>query len=157
DRHGMVQCLEVLAYVACERAAHVTAARLMGYTSVQRLRLTAPLAEGDRSRMSEVERAVGRALGSATAERARQEGRSMPSGEAYELGQAVAGGHAVSDPVPPSHVLTRRETQVAMLVASGRTNRQIGIALGIAEKTAEVHLQHVMAKLEARNRAEVAA
>jgi DNA-binding CsgD family transcriptional regulator len=54
-------------------------------------------------------------------------------------------------------VLTRRETQVVALVAAGRTNRQIGSALGIAEKTAEVHLQHVMAKVGARNRAEVAA
>jgi DNA-binding CsgD family transcriptional regulator len=46
---------------------------------------------------------------------------------------------------------------VAALVASGRTNRQIGRALGISEKTAEVHLQHVMSKLQARGRAEVAA
>ena len=53
--------------------------------------------------------------------------------------------------------LTRREQQVAALVASGRTNRQIGRVLGISEKTAEVHLQHVMFKLGARNRAEVAA
>jgi len=43
------------------------------------------------------------------------------------------------------------------LVQAGRTNRQIGRALGISEKTAEVHLHHVMAKLEAHSRAEVAA
>jgi DNA-binding NarL/FixJ family response regulator len=42
-------------------------------------------------------------------------------------------------------------------VASGRTNRQIGRVLGISEKTAEVHLHHVMSKLDARSRAEVAA
>ena len=47
--------------------------------------------------------------------------------------------------------------QVAALVASGRTNRQIGRVLGISEKTAEVHLHHVMSKLDARSRAEVAA
>ncbi len=46
---------------------------------------------------------------------------------------------------------------MAILVASGRTNRQIGRALGISEKTAEVHLQHVMSKLQAHSRAEVAA
>jgi len=42
-------------------------------------------------------------------------------------------------------------------VASGRTNRQIGRVLGISEKTVEVHLHHVMSKLDARSRAEVAA
>jgi DNA-binding CsgD family transcriptional regulator len=45
----------------------------------------------------------------------------------------------------------------AALVASGRTNRQIGRMLGISEKTAEVHLHHVMSKLDVRSRAEVAA
>jgi DNA-binding CsgD family transcriptional regulator len=82
----------------------------------------------------------------------------MPAQQAAELAMAVASGTAPGDrercwPVP----LTRRERQVAALVASGRTNRQIGRVLGISEKTTEVHLQHVMAKLAARSRAEVAA
>jgi non-specific serine/threonine protein kinase len=53
--------------------------------------------------------------------------------------------------------LTERERQVADLVAVGHTNRQIGRALGIAEKTVEVHVHHVIAKLGARSRTEVAA
>jgi non-specific serine/threonine protein kinase len=82
----------------------------------------------------------------------------MPAQQAMELGMTVAMGAAPADadrsaPVP----LTRRERQVAALVASGRTNRQIGRVLGISEKTAEVHLHHVMTKLDARSRAEVAA
>jgi len=82
----------------------------------------------------------------------------MSLDEAAELGIAVATGSAPADPERAKQIpLTRRERQVAALVASGRTNRQIGRALGISEKTAEVHLQHVMAKLEARSRAEVAA
>ena len=80
--------------------------------------------------------------------------------QAADLAMAVAVGAAPGDPdrsgqdqVP----LTPRERQVAALVASGRTNRQIGRVLGISEKTAEVHLHHVMSKLDARSRAEVAA
>jgi DNA-binding NarL/FixJ family response regulator len=53
--------------------------------------------------------------------------------------------------------LTPREAQVAALIRSGCTNRQIGRRLGISEKTAEVHVHHVMRKLGAANRAEVAA
>ncbi|MDN5931560.1 MAG: LuxR C-terminal-related transcriptional regulator, partial [Pseudonocardia sp.] len=37
------------------------------------------------------------------------------------------------------------------------TNRQVGRALGIAEKTVEVHVHHVIAKLGAQSRTEVAA
>jgi DNA-binding CsgD family transcriptional regulator len=71
---------------------------------------------------------------------------------------AVASGAAPGDRDRPQQVqLTPRERQVAALVASGRTNRQIGRVLGISEKTAEVHLHHVMSKLDVRSRAEVAA
>jgi non-specific serine/threonine protein kinase len=82
----------------------------------------------------------------------------MPAQQAADLAIAVASGAAPGDPDRSHQVpLTPRERQVAVLVASGRTNRQIGRVLGISEKTAEVHLHHVMSKLDARSRAEVAA
>jgi DNA-binding NarL/FixJ family response regulator len=82
----------------------------------------------------------------------------MPVQQAMDLALAVASGTAPNDLDRPQQVsLTPREQQVAALVASGRTNRQIGRVLGISEKTAEVHLHHVMSKLDARSRAEVAA
>ena len=79
--------------------------------------------------------------------------------ETLALAHDVAGGRAAAAPARPAPdpvILTRREQQVAVLVASGRTNRQIGSTLGIAEKTVEIHLKNVMAKLGARSRAEVA-
>jgi non-specific serine/threonine protein kinase len=82
----------------------------------------------------------------------------MPAQQAVDLAMAVASGGAPGDPARPQQVpLTPRDRQIAALVASGRTNRQIGRALGISEKTAEVHLHHVMSKLDVRSRAEVAA
>jgi len=45
---------------------------------------------------------------------------------------------------------------VADLVAAGRTNRQIARALTISEKTVEVHVHNVIAKLGAQSRTEVA-
>ena len=42
-------------------------------------------------------------------------------------------------------------------VAAGRTNRQIGTALGISEKTAEVHVHNIMERLDVPSRAGVAA
>ena len=60
-----------------------------------------------------------------------------------------------SPPVPASP-LTPRQRQVAALVAEGATNRQIARQLGIADKTVEVHLAQIMARLEVHNRAQVA-
>jgi DNA-binding NarL/FixJ family response regulator len=53
--------------------------------------------------------------------------------------------------------LTPREAEVLALVAEGRTNRQIGEALFISEKTASVHVSRLLAKLGAANRGEAAA
>ena len=105
-----------------------------------------------------MERELARALGPQEADTLMHAGRTMPVKQAAALAIAVASGTATGDPDRNHQVpLTPRERQVAALVASGRTNRQIGRVLGISEKTAEVHLHHVMSKLDARSRAEVAA
>ena len=105
-----------------------------------------------------MERVLARALGPQDADTLMHAGRTMPTQQATDLAMAVGSGAAPGDQERPDQVpLTPRERQVAALVASGRTNRQIGRALGISEKTAEVHLHHVMSKLDARSRAEVAA
>ncbi|MBB2900579.1 DNA-binding CsgD family transcriptional regulator/tetratricopeptide (TPR) repeat protein [Kineococcus radiotolerans] len=50
--------------------------------------------------------------------------------------------------------LTARELQVLDLLAAGRTNRQVGEQLFMAEKTASVHVSRIFAKLGASSRAE---
>jgi DNA-binding CsgD family transcriptional regulator/pimeloyl-ACP methyl ester carboxylesterase len=57
--------------------------------------------------------------------------------------------------VPPG--LTRRQEQVAALVAEGLTNRDIGVRLGIEERSAEGHLERIRLRLGLRSRAQVAA
>jgi DNA-binding CsgD family transcriptional regulator len=53
--------------------------------------------------------------------------------------------------------LTPRELEVLCLLVQGRSNRQIGRALFISEKTASVHVSNIMSKLGAANRSEAAA
>ncbi len=54
-------------------------------------------------------------------------------------------------------LLTPREEEVMRLVAQGLTNRAIGAALFISEKTASVHVSNVIAKLGASGRTEAVA
>jgi DNA-binding CsgD family transcriptional regulator len=54
-------------------------------------------------------------------------------------------------------VLTPREAEVLALMAQGRTNRQIGSALFISEKTASVHVSNILGKLSASGRTEAVA
>jgi DNA-binding NarL/FixJ family response regulator len=44
--------------------------------------------------------------------------------------------------------LTSRETEVLQLVAEGRANKQVAVALSISIKTVEKHRQHLMDKLD---------
>jgi predicted ATPase/DNA-binding NarL/FixJ family response regulator len=158
DPRGIAQCLEALAHVASERAHYESAARLIGAAAALRERVAAHQSDTEQARSSAVERALLRALGTQDADTLMYAGRTMPAQQAGDLAMAVALGAEPGDPDRSGQVpLTPRERQVAALVASGRTNRQIGRVLGISEKTAEVHLHHVMSKLDARSRAEVAA
>jgi DNA-binding CsgD family transcriptional regulator len=54
-------------------------------------------------------------------------------------------------------VLSRREAEIAELVANGLTNRQIAAAAHISERTVESHVQHILAKLGFTSRSQIAA
>jgi DNA-binding CsgD family transcriptional regulator len=53
--------------------------------------------------------------------------------------------------------LTSREAEVLALVACGLTNREIAEHLVISEKTASVHVSHILRKLDVSNRQQAAA
>jgi DNA-binding CsgD family transcriptional regulator/tetratricopeptide (TPR) repeat protein len=53
--------------------------------------------------------------------------------------------------------LTARESEVLAAAAQGRSNRQIATALGISQRTVEVHMSRVLAKTGAAGRTELAA
>jgi len=81
------------------------------------------------------------------------DGPSDGAGTAASTSGAQAPAHSPADPFG----LTPRERQVLALVASGATNREIGTALFMAEKTASVHVSRILAKLDVRSRTQAAA
>jgi DNA-binding CsgD family transcriptional regulator len=72
-----------------------------------------------------------------------------------ELG--VTGETAASRSGPRSDALTPQELQVALMVASGATNREAGSRLFLSAKTIEAHLGRIYRKLGLRSRTELAA
>jgi DNA-binding NarL/FixJ family response regulator len=57
-----------------------------------------------------------------------------------------------ASPLEAAFGLTPREAEVLLWVAQGKSNPEIGIILGMAEKTVKVHLGHVFEKLGTDNR-----
>jgi DNA-binding CsgD family transcriptional regulator/class 3 adenylate cyclase len=85
--------------------------------------------------------------------------RSVPrhaiaSGDAGSSGNV---GSSILDEPRSSSVLSRREREVASLVAEGMSNRQIAEALFIAPSTVERHVANILNKLGFHSRAQVAA
>jgi DNA-binding NarL/FixJ family response regulator len=51
------------------------------------------------------------------------------------------------------HPLTHRESQVLLLVASGKSNREIAAVLFLSEKTVAHHVSNIFMKLDLTSRA----
>lgn len=69
---------------------------------------------------------------------------------------ATAGIAERSEAIRDAATLTRRERDVARLVAAGQRNRAIAGTLGIAEGTVKMHLHNVYAKLGLESRTQLA-
>lgn len=77
--------------------------------------------------------------------------------EAAAPGKTDGAGADEADAVAGAFGLTPRERQVLALLAEGATNRQIGKALYMAEKTASVHVSRILSKLGVHTRTQAAA
>jgi DNA-binding CsgD family transcriptional regulator len=81
--------------------------------------------------------------------------------QATELGMTPIAAKAANlieqlDAAEPPSTLTRRERDVAELVAKGLTNREIAAQLYLSERTAQNHVQHILSKLGLSNRSQIA-
>ena len=55
----------------------------------------------------------------------------------------------------PSQKLTRRESEVATLIARGLSNGEIAAELVLSKRTVEHHIANILAKLDFTNRAQI--
>ena len=72
-------------------------------------------------------------------------------------GRLVPARPALS-PIPPSgsHPLSRREIEVAVLIAQGLTSKEVGRKLFIERGTVDTHVQHIYNKLQIDSRPQLA-
>jgi predicted ATPase/DNA-binding NarL/FixJ family response regulator len=159
DLYSTAQCLEMLAWTTADQHHYQRAAVLLGSAESLWADLgTSVTAFGHYlGHHRACERRIRAALGDAEFTDAFREGRAMTYQEAL--------AHALDEPGQPGRTpqrdawapLTRRERQVADLLARGMSNREIAAALVISRRTAEAHVQRILIKLGFTNRAQVAA
>ena len=75
------------------------------------------------------------------------------SADLAELGAGTRGRQARHQRSSHPDALTDREVQVLGLVARGSTNREIGVELGLSERTVDRHVSNILGKLGVSSRA----
>lgn len=153
DRLGVGVCLEAMSWVAATNGDSTRAGRLMGAAETVLRQVGMPI-EASHSLLNyhqetqETLRLHERRADAAYAE-----------GAAWDVDTAVgfALGELSGEQAPDDEPLTKRELEVASLVATGLTNRQIAAQLFISVRTVEKHVDNILNKLDLSNRVQLAA
>jgi DNA-binding CsgD family transcriptional regulator len=175
DIVGMAYAIEAIGWQAARRGRHERAAWLLG--AADRLwaktgcRLCGSvLAEESRQRAADAAR---EALGDRRYSAARSNGgaldlaavvagavdqafepRVQRGSDAQDGGQGN-GSTGAQQAAGPAAVLTRREREIADLVATGLSNREVADRLFISKRTVDAHVEHIFGKLGISSRVQL--
>jgi non-specific serine/threonine protein kinase len=161
DHWGSLFLLEITATLAAAEGDAARALRLVGVVSALRDRTGVPLPPAQRACFEPWFEVARKALPVGEADAATRNGRGLVAGQAISPEQLR---NLLADDAKPGSgdkqrpgVLSRREREIAVLVARGLTNRAIAEQLVIAERTADTHVSNILGKLGLETRAQIAA
>lgn len=151
-------CFEGIAWLEASSGDSAHAAVLLG-ASKNRWRLSQMrLPEAMTQRVgTAIENGLREELGAATFDRLVGTGAGYSHHEAisYALREKPSERISSARPAQPAG-LTRREMQIATLVARGLTNKEIARELVVSHRTVDAHVDHILSKLGFRSRVQVA-
>jgi len=158
DRFGLAILIDTLAWMAAGRGAAERTATLLGYAQNLRESVAAIPLENFRDHREQSEVSAREAIGEAAFAAALARGRAMTidEGVAYALDQKQQARPAPLANSQRPVLLTRREQEIAVLVAQGLSNKQIAAKLVISERTAENHILNILNKLGFNARTQIA-
>ncbi|MGH2352397.1 MAG: tetratricopeptide repeat protein, partial [Chloroflexota bacterium] len=153
--------LERFAGLAAAQGHAQRAIRIAGAAAAMREASGVPLTPSAQGKLESALHAARQALGETATAAAWEAGCTLSVEEAVAYALADTDTNSVPDgratDTTRSTPLSRREQEVAVLIARGYTNRQIARELVITEGTAANHVIHILNKLGFSSRAQVAA
>jgi DNA-binding CsgD family transcriptional regulator len=159
DRSGLQALLDTLAWMTAGRGAHARAAMLLGCAEQVRQASGIPFQEFyQRQQHDESIALTTQALGQDAFDAAYQRGLAMPVEDALGIA-TTSTQQQPPKPTPasrgPASPLTRREREIAGLIAEELTTREIAARLFLSERTVEAHVTHMFNKLGVNSRAQL--
>ena len=157
---------ELMEGIAVEAGAYgvaVRAARLYGAAEALREAIGVPLPESDRPRYGRHTAAACSLVDKETWREAWAEGKAMKLEQAVEYALSAGDLPKIAKRPPEqtsaearTPLLTRREREVAELVARGLTNRRIAEELFVSERTVDHHVSNILKKFKLSSREQLA-
>lgn len=157
DKVAIAMSLEALAWICAVQQDYDRAVPLLGGADQlwQMVSMQGSLTPGIRDLRALGESQLRAATGDAAFEAAFARGLAMAPHEVVEFALAIDGPTAVAEPATAGP-LSRRESEVAALIADGLSNRDIAERLFLSERTAQGHVQSILRKLGFNSRSQVA-
>lgn len=153
DRLGTSACFELLAWVAVEEGDVERTSRLFGISRASWATIGGVLF-GSQTLVEthdRYEQWAREALGYDEFEKEVRRGEQLETADAVEFARGHSG--QIGSRIPH---LTRRELEVARLLAEGLPNKEIAARLVISQRTVEGHVENVLGKMGVKSRTQVA-
>jgi DNA-binding NarL/FixJ family response regulator len=131
--------------------------RLASAAAAFRELVGAPLRGAERAALDRWLTLARQSLSPEAADQAEAEGRALTPEQAIEEATARPEPTVAGPDASELRPLSDREAEVALLVARGWTNAQIGAELHLSERTVEAHLRRITHKLGFASRTQLAA
>ncbi len=153
---GIAEGLAGLAALAAAQGQPERAARLFGAAETIRAAHPAPVWPAERFEVDRQTRSLRARLPAPRCAQLWREGQALSAEMAIAYALAADAQAGPQERLSRLSALTKREREVAALVAQGCSNRAIAAQLVISERTVEHHIANILAKLDASSRVQIA-
>lgn len=157
DRRGLAILLETLAWITSDRREDSSAATLLGCATSLRGSMAIPILAPFLPQHQACEQLTRDRLGAAAFGKSFGRGLEMSLIESvdYALGRSPGKTTAVAV-AKPVMTLSKRELEIASLIAEGLTNKEVASKLFISSRTVETHVTNMLNKLGLSSRTQLA-
>jgi non-specific serine/threonine protein kinase len=156
DQGGIAWCLEKLAEAKKDQGQFEQAVKIFGFAEALRTPIGSVIDPADQPEYARIISTLQAALGIEAFAALWADGKAMPLEEVIEMALSEPGTESVRAEKEKFGGLTPREREVVVLIAQGKSNREIASEMTVGVKTVETYVTRILNKLGFDSRVHIA-